>query len=61
MMSIRIMMRPMDDATLTVPLILTAKMDRCSGRDGDTGGDIDIVANQYRHIVREPHDETLMT
>ena len=62
MLAAGVVMRPVDDAALVVPLILPAELDRITHRQpADPGRDVDVVSYQQRLVGCETQDETLVT
>ena len=57
-----VVMRPVDDAALAIPLILATELDRVACREPlDPWRDVDVVSDQERLPRRETQDESLVT
>jgi hypothetical protein len=62
MLAAGVVMRPVDDAALVAPLILSAELDQIAHRQpADPGRDVDVVSDQQRLAGCETQDETLVT
>jgi hypothetical protein len=62
MLAAGVVMRPVDDAALAVPLVLPAELDRIACRQpADPRRDVNVVSYQQCLARCETHDETLVT
>lgn len=62
MFAIRVVMRPVNNAALSVPFILTVEGDHVSDRDRlDTRREVDVVSNKNGKLRLDLENETLMT